>query len=59
MDQLLDELLRAASDMDDAAGALEVFKEGEALGQFLRERAKRIRGAAAGVVGASRIKEAA
>lgn len=46
MDQLLDELRRAASDMDDAARAVDCFKEGEALSQFLAVRAARLRATA-------------
>lgn len=36
-------LRRAADDFEDAADALESTDKGEALGRFLRERARRLR----------------
>lgn len=41
---LLETLRKAADDFEDAATALESLKDGEGLGYFLRERARRYRG---------------
>lgn len=40
---LLEALRRAVEDLGDAASALEAMKDGEGLGYFLRERARKYR----------------